>query len=333
MAETSGVMRAEIFMLALGQDEAAEVMRHLGPREVQKLGAAMATLTSVDHEEVESALAEFVLLTGSKSAFGADSYEYIRSVLTKALGDDVAIGLLDRISQNKDANGIESLKWMDAKIVGDLLHNEHPQIIATILVHLEPDQASEILAVLDDNTRQDVMLRIATLDSVKPMALKELNDVLTKLLLSGDESLNKKQIGGVRAAAEIMNYMSGEVEMMVMDSIKTYDEEMAQAITDEMFTFDDILSIDDKGIQTILKDVEQDHLVIALKGSSDEMKNKFLNNMSTRTAELIKEEMETRGPVKLSDVEQMQKKILQVARRLAEEGQIELGGKGQDEYV
>jgi len=332
MAE-DGIMRAAILLLALGEDEAAEVMKHLGPREVQKLGAAMATLNNVEHGQVEEALVEFKTATSEKSSFGQDSDEFIRSVLTKALGDDIASGLLNRILQSRDANGIESLKWMDAQKVADLIRNEHPQIIATILVHLEPDQASEILSFFTDRLRQDVMLRIATLDGVKPAALKELNDVLTKLL-SGNENLNKKQIGGIRAAAEIMNFMGGGNEVTVMDGLKEYDSEMAQKIMDEMFIFDDIIKIDDKGIQVILREVSSEILIVALKGSSEEMREKIFKNMSSRAAEMMKEDLETKGPVKLSEVEAQQKAILQIVRRLADEDQIMLGGQGgDDQYV
>jgi flagellar motor switch protein FliG len=328
-----GLLKAAILLLALGEDEAAEVMRLLGPREVQKLGATMATLKSVGHEEVESVLSKFVSIADEQASFGIDSDEYIRSVLTKALGDDKASGLISRILQTRDANGIEGLKWMDGQTVAELIRNEHPQIIATILVHLEPDHASEIMSNFNDRLRQDVILRIATLDGVKPLALKELNEVLTKLL-SGNENLNKKQIGGIRAAAEIMNYMSGENEASMMDGIKDYDADMAQKIMDEMFIFDDIIQIDDKGIQTILREVQSESLIVALKGSTEEIREKIFKNMSSRAAEMMKEDLETKGPIKLSEVEAQQKQILQIVRRLADEGQVMLGGKGgDDEYV
>ena len=326
-------MRAAILLLALGEDEASEVMKHLGPRDVQKLGTAMATLTSVGHAQVESTLIEFKTATEQKSSFGQDSDEYIRTVLNKALGEDIASGLLNRILQSRDTSGIESLKWMDAHTVADLIRNEHPQILATILVHLEPDQSSEILGFLGDRLRQDVMLRIATLDGVKPQALRELNDVLTKLL-SGNENLNKKSIGGIRAAAEIMNFMSGDNESKLMEGLKNYDSEMAQKIMDEMFIFDDILGIEDSSIQLILRDVQSETLIIALKGATEEMRSKIFTNMSGRAAEMLKEDLETRGPVKLSDVESNQKQILQLVRKIADEGTIMLSGKGtDDQYV
>lgn len=327
-----GVMKSAVLMLALGENEAAEVMKFLSPKEVQKLGAAMATLKSVGREEVESTVNEFLGIAEESSDFGMDSDEYIRSVLKKALGDK-ADSVLDRILTNSDSSGIESLKWMDAPTVAELVMNEHPQIIATILVHLEADHASEILSNFTDRLRQDTLLRIATLDGVQPTALNELNDVLSKLL-SGNESLKKRSMGGVKVAAEIMNYFNGETEATTMEALKEYDEDLAQDIMDTMFVFDDIIEIDDKGIQVMLREVQSETLIVALKGTTTEMREKIFKNMSSRAAEMMKEDLESKGPVKLSEVEAQQKQMLQVVRRLADEGQIMLGGKGgDDEYI
>lgn len=329
----AGVMRSAVLMLALGADEAAEVMKFLSPKEVQKLGSAMATLKSVGREQVGTVVTEFLTEAGLSSDFGLDSDEYIRSVLTKALGEDKASGLLNRILQSRDASGIESLKWMDAPTVSEFIKNEHPQIIATILVHLEPDQASEIIGYFPDRMRQDVMLRIATLDGVKPIALRELNDVMTKLL-TGNENLKKQNMGGIKVAANIMNFMSGDNEAIIMEGLKNYDDDMAQKIMDEMFVFDNIIDIDDKGIQVILREVQSEMLIVALKGTTDEMRDKIFKNMSSRAAEMMKEDLESKGPVKLSEVESQQKQILQIVRRLSDEGQIQLAGKGgDDQYV
>lgn len=329
----AGVMRSAILMLALGADEAAEVMKFLSPKEVQKLGSAMATLKSVGREQVETVVGEFLTEAELSSDFGHDSDEYIRSVLTKALGEDKASGLLNRILQSRDSSGIESLKWMDAPTVSDFIKNEHPQIIATILVHLEPDQASEIISYFPDRLRQDVMLRIATLDGVKPIALRELNDVMTKLL-TGNENLKKQTMGGIKVAANIMNFMSGDNEAIIMEGLKNYDDDMAQKIMDEMFVFDNIIDIDDKGIQIILREVQSEMLIVALKGTTDEMRDKIFKNMSSRAAEMMKEDLESKGPVKLSEVESQQKQILQIVRRLSDEGQIQIAGKGgEDQYV
>jgi len=327
------VMRSAVLMLALGEDEAAEVMKFLSPKEVQKLGAAMATLKSVGREQVETVVSEFLVEAEMSSNLGLDSDEYIRSVLTKALGDDKASSLLNRILQTRDASGIESLKWMDAHTVAEFIKNEHPQIIATILVHLEPDQVAEIFGHFTDRLRQDVMLRIATLDGVKPVALRELNEVMTKLL-TGNENLKKQTMGGVKVAANIMNFMNGETEAVVMEGLKNYDDDMAQRIMDEMFVFDNIMDIDDKGIQVMLREVQSETLIIALKGTTDEMREKIFKNMSSRAAEMMREDLESKGPVKLSEVEAQQKQILQIVRRLADEGQIQLAGKGgDDQYV
>lgn len=328
----AGVQKGAILMLALGEDEAAEVMKYLGPREVQKLGAAMSAMRSVGSEQLEAVLEEFRTQTEQNTSFGVDSDEYIRTVLTKALGDDKASSLLNRILGQRDASGIESLKWMDAEMVADLIRNEHPQIIATILVHLERYHACEVLDHFTERLRNDVMLRIATLDGVQPAALRELNDVLTKLL-SGNENLKKKQMGGVRTAAEILNFMKGENETSVMESLKGYDGEMAQEIMDEMFIFDNILDIEDRGIQIILREVQSDSLIIALKGASEELREKIFKNMSQRAAEAMREDLESKGPVRLSEVEAQQKEILQIVRRLADEGQIQLGAKGEDAYI
>ncbi len=327
-----GIQKGAILMLALGEDEAAEVMKYLGPREVQKLGAAMSGMKGVANEDLDAVLNDFRNETEMQSSLGLDSDEYIRTVLTKALGDDKASSLLNRILGGRDASGIESLKWMDAQSVADLIRNEHPQIIATILVHLERYHACEVLDQFTERLRNDVVLRIATLDGVQPAALRELNEVLTKLL-SGNENLKKKPMGGIRAAAEILNFLSGENEASVMENLKNYDSDMAQRIMDEMFVFDNIMDIDDRGIQTILREVQSESLIIALKGAPQELREKIFKNMSQRAAEMMREDLESKGPVRLSEVEAQQKEILQIVRRLADEGQIMLGAKGDDAYV
>ena len=319
-------------MLALGADEAAEVMKYLGPREVQKLGAAMSTMKAIQSQELISVLSEFRGETEKNTSLGLDSDEYIRDVLTKALGDDKAASLLNRILGARDSSGIESLKWMDAQSVADLVRNEHPQIIATILVHLERDQASEVLDHFTERLRNDCVLRIATLDGVQPAALRELNEVLTKLL-TGNENLKKKPMGGIRAAAEILNFFNGENEISVMANLKGYDNDMAQKIMDEMFVFDNIMDIEDRGIQLLLREVQSESLIIALKGATPELREKFFKNMSQRAGEMMREDLESKGPVRLSEVETNQKEILLIVRRLADEGQLSIGGKAEDDYV
>lgn len=327
-----GPEKSAILMLALGADEAAEVMKFMGPRDVQKLGSSMSTMKGVAAEDLERVLIEFMAEASKNTDIGVDTDSYIRDVLTKALGDDKAAGLITRILGARDESGIESLKWMDGQTVADLIRNEHPQIIATILVHLERDHACEVMTFFTERLRNDVVLRIATLDGVQPSALRELNDVLTTLL-TGNENVKKKPMGGVRTAAEILNFMSSEYEGSVMDHLKQYDEKMAQDIMDEMFVFDNILEIDNRGIQTILREVQSDVLIVALKGTSEELQEKFFRNMSQRASEMMREDLEAKGPVRLSEVEANQKEILTVVRRLADEGQIILGGKGDDQFV
>lgn len=331
MASEDGITKSAMLLLTLGEDEAAEVLKHLGPREVQKLGAAMAQLKSVPRDKVEAVVDEFYEETQRGAPVVADE-EYIRSMLTKALGDDRAANLISRILQGGDTAGIEGLKWMDASTVAELIRNEHPQIIATILVHLEYDHAGEILKHFTDRLRNDVLLRIATLDGVQPAALQELNDALTRIL-SGSASIKKTAMGGVRTAAEILNFVGTAHETAILDNVREYDPELAQKIIDEMFVFENLIDVDDRGIQLLLREIQSESLIIALKGASEAMREKVFRNMSQRAAEMLREDLESKGPVRLSEVEREQKEILKVARRLADEGQIQLGGKGEDEFI
>jgi flagellar motor switch protein FliG len=326
-----GIHKSAILLLTLGADEAAEVMKFLEPKEVQKVSTAMVALKNLSREEIAVVFEEFHQLASQKTTFGMDSDEYIREMLRKALGDDKAAGLIDRILHNSDTSGIDSLKWMDAASIAELVSNEHPQIIATIMVHLEPDQAASVLGLLNERARNDVMLRIATLDSVQPVALHELNDVLTKLL-SGNAVTKKTIKGGVRTAAEILNFI-GSTQENVLDSVRGHDADLAQKIMDEMFVFEDLMDIEDRGIQLILREVQSESLIVALKGASEELRDKVLKNMSQRAAEMLREDLESKGPVKLSEVEAEQKEILKIVRRLADEGQVSIGGKGDEAYV
>jgi flagellar motor switch protein FliG len=326
-----GVQKSAILLMALGEEEAAEVFKHLSPKEVQRLGHAMAALDSVNRVQVERVMHDFMFQAGEKAGL-ADSDEYIRSVLTKALGSDKAANLIERILHGGDTSGIEGLKWMDAASVAELIKNEHPQIIATILVHLERDQASEILSLFTERLRNDVVLRIATLDGIQPSALKELNDVLTKLL-AGASNLKKSVMGGVRAAAEILNYVGTANETAIIASVRDYDPELAQKIQDEMFVFENLLDIDDRSIQLLLREVQSESLIIALKGTSEELREKIFKNMSQRAAEMLRDDLEAKGPVRVSEVEAEQKEILKIVRKLADEGQIVIGGAGEESFV
>ena len=327
-----GVQRSALLLMSLGEDEAAEVLKFLAPREVQKIGAAMASIKNVTREQLEAVLADFCAEADEHSSVNFVSDDYIRSVLTKALGNDKAAGLIERILQGGDTAGIEGLKWMDSGAVAELIRNEHPQIIATILVHLDRDQASEVLSFFTERLRNDVILRIATLDGIQPAALRELNDVLTKLL-SGSENIKRSPMGGIRAAAEILNFMGNANEASVIENVKTYDNDLAQKILDQMFVFENLLDIDDRGIQSLLKEIESESLIIALKGAPPELRDKFLSNMSQRAADLLREDLESRGPVRVSEVETEQKKILQIVRRPSDAGEIVISGKSDDSYV
>lgn len=326
-----GMNKAALLLLSLGPDEAAEVLKHMTPREVQKLGMAMTRLQPQPREVIESLINEVAIYAVKASPVQADD-DKIREMLTKALGDERAANLLSRVLQGSDTAGIESLKWMDAATAADLIKNEHPQIIATILVHLEFDHAGEILKHFSERLRNDVLLRIATLDGVQPGALKELNEALTRVL-SGSTQLKKTAIGGVRHAAEILNFVGSSAETAILDNVREYDPDLAQRILDEMFVFDNLMDVDDRGIQTILREVQSDQLIIALKGANPDMREKVFKNMSQRAAESLREDLDSKGPVRLSEVESAQKEILKVARRLAEEGQIVIGGKGGDDFV
>lgn len=328
----AGVVKSAILLMSLGEEEAAEVFKFLGPKEVQRLGAAMAAIKNVKRDQIENVLHDFRKEAEEKTTVGMANDEYIRSVLTKALGTERAANLIDRILQGGDTAGIESLKWMDAGAVAELIKNEHPQIIATILVHLDRDQASEVLGCFVERLRNDVILRIATLDGIQPTALRELNDVLTKLL-AGNTNIKKSAMGGVRAAAEILNFMGTASETSVINSIRDYDPELAQGIQDEMFVFDNLMDIDDRSIQLLLREVQSESLILALKGATPELREKIFKNMSTRAAEMLRDDLEAKGPVRLSEVEAEQKEILKVVRRLADEGQIVLGGGGDEQFV
>ena len=326
-----GTVKSAILLMTLGETEAAQVLKFLEPKEVQKVSAAMVTLRNLSREQIAEVFEEFHDNAAEKTTFGMDSSAYIRTMLTQALGSHKASGLLDRILHNNDTTGIESLKWMEPHAIVDLIQGEHPQIIATILVHLEPDQASSILNLLTERLRNDVMLRIATLDGVQPVALHELNEVFTKML-SG--TANKKFTrGGIKTAAEILNFVGTATELNVIENVRTIDPDLAQRIQDQMFVFDNLITIDDRSIQLILREIQSESLIVALKGANEDIREKVFKNMSQRASEMLREDLESKGPVKLSEVDAEQKAILKVARRLSDEGQISLGPKGDEAYV
>ena len=332
MSQEDGLQDAAILLMSLGEEEAAEVFKHLSPKEVQKLGEAIAKTKAVARERVDEVVFKFTGIAAAQSLLVNDSGDYVRSVLKRALGDDKAALLIDRILQGGDVSGIESLKWMDPISVAELLRNEHPQIVAAILVHLDYDQAADILKNLTERQRNEVMLRIATMEGIQPTALKDLNEVLFKVLAGGDK-VRKASLGGVKTAAEVINLLGTAAEGMVIESIKSHDPDLAQKIMDKMFVFDDIAKLDKKAIQLILKEVASETLIVALKGAQSELKELFLSNMSSRAAETMREDLESRGPMRLSEVEAQQKEIIKTVRRLADEGQIVVGGGGAEDAM
>jgi len=332
MSQTDGLEDAAILMMSLGEAEASEVFKHLSPKEVQKLGEAIAKTKAVTRERVTEVVDKFTNVAAAQSLLVSNSGDYVRSVLKRALGDDKAALLIDRILQGGDVSGIESLKWMEPSSVAELLRNEHPQIVAAIVVHLDFDQAAEILKFFTERQRNEVMLRVATMEGIQPSALKDLNEVLFKVL-AGSDKMRKSSLGGVKTAAEMINLMGTAIEGTVIESIRNHDPDLAQKIMDKMFVFDDVIKLDDKSIQTVLKEVSSDVLIVALKGAQPELKDKILANMSTRAAETLREDLESRGPMRLSEVEAQQKEILKIVRRLADEGSIVIGGGADDAMV
>src|SRR3989338_6133650 len=316
--DDQGLNDAAIMLMSLGEEEAAEVFKHFSPKEVQKLGETIARMRSVSREKVDEVINKFSGAAAAQSLLVSDTGNYVRAVLRRALGDDKA--------------GSESRKGMDPRSVAELLRNEHPQIVAAILVHLDSDQASGILMHLTDRQRSEILLRVATLEGIQPTALKDLNEVLFKVLAGGDK-IRKSSLGGVKAAAEIINLLGGNMDAVVLESIRGYDPDLAQKIMDKMFVFEDVLKLDDKAIQTVLKEVASETLIVALKGAVPELREKFLSNMSSRASEALREDLESRGPMRLSEVEAQQKEILKTVRRLSDEGQIVIGSGGDDAFV
>ena len=330
-AERSGTDRAAILLLTLGEQEAAQVLKHMGAKEVQRIGAAMAKLTNVSKEEVYTVITDFASSVESQTSVGVGAEDFLRKVLVDALGQEKASSIIDRISIGRSTKGLEALKWMDARAVAELIRLEHPQIIAIVLAYLEPDQSAEILTCLPANMRSDIMVRIATLDGVQPSALSELDDIMEKTF-AGKGTARTSALGGAKAAANIINNLEPSHESVIMDQIVQTDEALGSRIQDLIFVFDNLLEIDDRSMQELLRQVSSDKLLLAMKGCEDAMKEKIFKNMSQRAAEMLKDDLESKGPVRISEVEGAQKEILQTARKLAESGAIALAGKG-DEYV
>ena len=302
----NGPERAAILMMALGEDVATAIMKHMGPKEVQRIGEAMATTTNVSRDQVEDVVSNFADTFGSQTALGVGAEDYLRKILVNSLGEDKAAGLIDRILLGRSSKGLEALKWMEPRAIAEVVRLEHPQIIAIVLSYLDPDQAAEVLGLLPENMRADILMRIASLDGIQPSALQELDEILEKQFSGSSGNLKSSSVGGTKTAANILNFMDSALEGSIIDRVKEVDSEMGQKIQDLMFVFDNLADVDDRSIQALLREVSSDTLIIALK--------------------------EARGPVRLSEVESAQKEILSIARRMAESGDISLGGGG-DEFV
>ncbi|MGM0633471.1 MAG: flagellar motor switch protein FliG [Pseudomonadota bacterium] len=325
----STVDKAAVLLMSMGEKDAAEVLKQMGPKEVQKVGAAMTTLKNVTQDTVEYVLNEFLAECGTQSGLGVGADNYVRNMLTVALGEERAQGLLDRILLGGSSGGINALKWMDPRAVTDVIRNEHPQIQAVVLSYLEADQSADILANLPEKVRLEVMMRISALESVQPDALKELNHILEKQF-SGKGSNPSTGIGGTRTAAEIMNHLEGTVEQELMEAIRGVDEDLGDQIQDLMFVFENLAEVDDRGIQALLREVSSEVLIVALKGADEFLKEKIFSNMSKRAAELLRDDLEAKGPVRVSEVEAAQKEVLTVARRMADAGELQLSGGGDE---
>ncbi|MGH8269840.1 MAG: flagellar motor switch protein FliG, partial [Steroidobacteraceae bacterium] len=330
-ASRSGTERAAILLLTLGESEAAQVLKHMGAKEVQRIGTAMAKLANVSREEVHGVISEFAQSVESQTSVGIGADEFLRKVLVDALGQDKAVSIIDRINIGRSTKGLEALKWMDPRAVSELIRLEHPQIIAIVLAYLDPDQSAEILQGLPANVRPEVVARIATLDGVQPSALTELDDIMEKQF-SGKSAGKTSVLGGAKAAANIINFLEPSQESALMEQIEKSDEALAARIQDLVFVFDNLTGLDDRSMQELLRQVPAEKLLLAMKGSDDGLKEKIFKNMSQRAAEMLRDDLEAKGPVRLSEVEAAQKEILQTARKLAEAGTIALGGKGE-EYV
>ncbi len=327
----NGVRDAAVFLLSLGEEAAAEVLKHLGAKDVQRIGAAMSDVGQLSRVQVTQTLDRFLQEVETQVSVGVGADEFIRSMLTKALGEDKASGLIDRILFGRSSKGLEMLKWMDARGVAENIRNEHPQTIAVVLAYLEPDQSAEVLGRLPENVRPEVIARIASLDGVQPSALNQLDDVIERQF-SGKVATRTASLGGAKAAANIINNMEISQEGALLGHLREMDETLAGTIEELIFTFDDLMDIEDRDFQELLRQVPNDQIVPALKAAEEAMRAKFFKNMSQRAAATLKEDLEARGPIKISEAEAAQKVILTTARNLAEAGTISLGSKG-DNYV
>lgn len=328
----SGTQKSAILMMLLGEEEAAEILKNLSPKEVQHLGGAMYSVRNTDQETVNAVLDEFLAIIKKQTSLGLGAGNYIRNVLNRALGADKAQSVLSRITPASSERPIEILDWMDGRSIAELLQDEHPQIIALIISYLDYGQASDVLNLLPEDLQPEIVQRIATLETVDPEALREL-ELVMQMKFKANTSLRSTKVGGVKAAAKIMNFTKANMEKRILGAIRRNDKDLMQAIQDNMFTFDNLGMSDDRSLQTLLRSVEPEDLIMALKGATVELQEKLFGCMSTRAAANIKDEMEVLGPVRLTEVQTAQKQIIEVARKMSDEGTIVLAGRGGDEMV
>lgn len=328
VGDLSKVEQAAILLMSLGEKDAAQILKHMGPKEVQRVGQAMAQLANVSQPQIEGVVAGFLDEVSGQTGLGLDSDEYIRNMLNQALGDDKAGALLDRILMGGNTNGLDSLKWMEGRQVADLIRHEHPQIQAIVCSYLDSDQSAAVLANFDEKVALDIVMRVASLDAVQPAALQELNNIL-EAQFSGKAGTQATTMGGIKVAANVVNNLDSTRASELLERIHEVDGELGQKIEDLMFVFDNLGEVDDRGIQTLLREVSGDLLLLALKGADPTVQEKIFKNMSSRAAEMLRDDLEASGPVKLSEVEAAQKEILTIARRLADAGEIMLGGGGE----
>lgn len=324
----SGSSQAAILLMALGEEEAASVLKHMKPEEVQILGAAMSAIQGVSQQQIGSTLDQFVNRVRNESSLGLESASYFKSTLTRALGEDRASNVLSQMEPQEDDQGLSALKWMDARVVAKIIRNEHPQIMATVLSQLSRERAGEVLDMLPESKRADVVMRVVKLDKLHPAALADLNEVITELF-ENDASVEIAGLGGVQVAAEILNGVSKDSESKILDALEEMDGETVEKIKEGMFIFENLLNVSDRDTQTLLRETTNDDLILALKGASQELQAKIFKNMSSRAAELLKDDLDAKGPVKLSEVEVAQRSILTTAKQLAEDSTISLGGKDE----
>jgi flagellar motor switch protein FliG len=331
LPERTGVDRAAILLMTLGEQNAAEILKHMGAKDVQRVGSAMAQIANISREEVVGVMTSFTKTVENQTSVGIGSDDYVRKVLINALGEDKAGGVIDRILLGRTSKGLEALKWMEPRAIAEMIRLEHPQILSIVLAYIDPDQAAEVLVHLPEWLRADVIMRIATLDGIQPSALNELDEMMEKQF-AGNAGSQSSSLGGPKIAANILNFMDGSVESGVMTLVRKTDEALGARIQDLMFVFGNLIEVDDRGMQELLRQVPGEQLLLALKGADDALKQKIFKNMSQRAAEMMRDDLEARGPVRLADVEAAQKEVLAVARKLADAGTISLGGKGE-EYV